>query len=164
MCFAPLQRWIVRVWASSEKRLPLAVDATTLGNRWTVLAVSVVLRGAIPVAWKGLKAEEEGSWRASWEPLFADLEGAIPADWLVMVLTDRGRYARWMWDAIRACGWHPFLRLNLGVKASPAGENDVDWISRWVPRPGMQWSGQVECFAGKQSRLSAILLLHWEPG
>jgi hypothetical protein len=164
-CFAPLLRWVVRLWASAEKRLPLVVDATSLGNRWTVLAVSVVLNGgAIPVAWKVLRAEEEGSWRPHWEQLFANLEGAIPADWFVLVLADRGLYARWMWDAIRARGWHPFLRINLEVKASEADQDDFDWLSRWVPQPGTHWEGVVDCFAGKKSRLRATLLLHWEPG
>lgn len=82
----------------------------------------------------------------------------------MIVLADRGLYARWMWDAICACGWHPFLRINLGVKASPAGGDDFDWISRWVPKPGTHWTGVVDCFAGKKSRLRATLLLHWEPG
>jgi len=164
-CFAPLLRWIVRLWDSTENRLPLVVDATSLGNRWTVLAVSVVLKGgAIPVAWKVLRAEQEGSWRPHWEKLFADLTGAIPSDWFVIVLADRGLYARWMWDAICACGWHPFLRINLGVKASLAEHNDFDWLSRWVPTPGTHWKGVVDCFAGKTSRLRATLLMHWEPG
>jgi hypothetical protein len=164
-CFTPLLRWVVRLWGSEEKRLPLVVDATSLGNRWTVLAVSVVLSGgAIPVAWKVLRAEEEGSWRPHWEQLFADLQGAIPSDWFVIVLADRGLYARWMWDGIRDCGWHPFLRINLGVKASLAEADDFDWISRWVAQPGTHWAGVVDCFVSKSSRLRATLLLHWEPG
>lgn len=49
-CFGPLLGWIVGLWAGKEKRLALALDATTLGNRWTVLAICVVVRGcAIPV-------------------------------------------------------------------------------------------------------------------
>ena len=164
-CFGPLLRWIVRLWAGQEKRLPLVVDATSLGNRWTILAVSVVLNGgAIPVAWKVLRAEEIGSWRPHWEQLFAHLEGTIPADWFVIVLADRGLYARWMWDAIVAQGWHPFLRINLEVKASLADAAEFDWLSRWVPAPGTHWAGIVDCFAGKKSRLRASLLLHWEPG
>lgn len=164
-CFAPLLGWIVRLWSSPEKRLPLVVDATSLGNRWTVLAVSVVLKGgAIPVAWKVLGAEEEGSWRPHWEHLFASLKGAIPSDWFVLVLADRGVYARWMWDAIREWGWHPFLRINLEVKASRVEQNDFDWLSRWVATPGTSWSSVVDCFASQTSRLRATLLMHWEPG
>jgi hypothetical protein len=164
-CFAPLLRWIVRLWKNGEKHLPLVVDATNLGNRWTVLAVSVVLSGgAIPVAWKVLRAEEEGSWRPHWEKLFASLKEAIPSDWFVIVLADRGLYARWMWDAIRVCGWHPFLRLNLEVKASLADQNTFGWLNCFVPTPGTHWKGVVDCFASQTSRLRATLLMHWEVG
>ncbi len=42
--------------------------------------------------------------------------GAVPDEWQVLVLADRGLYARWMWDAIRACGWHPFCGSIWGLK------------------------------------------------
>ena len=80
------------------------------------------------------------------------------------MLTDRGLDARWLWDAIVAWGWHPFLRLNLGSKARLPGEENFDWISRWVPTPGTSWQGQVECFASKKGRVNGTLLMHWEPG
>jgi hypothetical protein len=115
-------------------------------------------------SWKVLPAEQEGSWRPHWEHLFAHLSGAIPADWFVLVLADRGLYARWMWDAIVAQGWHPFLRINLEVKASVPDADDFDWLSRWVPTPGTQWGGVVDCFVSPKSRLRASLLLHWEAG
>ena len=80
------------------------------------------------------------------------------------MLTDRGLDARWLWDAIVAWGWHPFLRINLGSKARLPGEENFDWISRWVPTPGTSWQGQVECFASKKGRVNGTLLMHWEPG
>src|SRR5713101_5057211 len=43
-CFAPLLRWVVRLWQSEERHMALVLDATTLGNRWTILAISVVVR------------------------------------------------------------------------------------------------------------------------
>jgi hypothetical protein len=165
LCFAPLLRWVLQLWKSEQKHLALVMDATTLGERWTILAISVVLSGcAIPVAWKVLPGKGEGSWRPHWEGLLKHLEGAVPDEWQVLVLADRGLYARWMWDAIRACGWHPFLRLNLGIKARAVGEEMFEWVSRWVPRPGTSWKGRVECFAGKHSRVKGTLLLHWEAG
>lgn len=164
-CFAPLLRWVLRLWKSEQRQIALVVDATTLKERWTILAISVVLNGcAIPVAWKVLPGKGKGSWRPHWEGLLKQLEGAIPDDWHVLVLADRGLYARWLWDAIRAHGWHPFLRLNLGVKAHGQGEETFEWISRWVPTPGTNWSGKVTCFAGKASRVEGTLLLHWEAG
>jgi hypothetical protein len=63
-----------------------------------------------------------------------------------------------------ACGWHPFLRLNLPVKARAQGEEEFDGIRRGVPAPGAKWQGAVECFAQKKSRLTCTLLLQWEEG
>src|SRR6476619_1290121 len=49
-CFAPLLGGVLSWWEGTQ--LALAVDATTLGQRFGVLVVSVVYRGcAIPVAW-----------------------------------------------------------------------------------------------------------------
>jgi hypothetical protein len=164
-CFAPLLCWIVRLWEQGKPQMVLVLDATTLGDRWTVLSISIVIRScAIPVAWKVLGGHEKGSWRPHWEGLLKYLEGSIPADWQVLVMADRGLYARWLFQAIVACGWHPFLRINLGVKARAVGEETLDWISRWVQEPGMQWKGKVECFAGKASRVACTLLMHWEIG
>src|SRR5579859_5839057 len=38
-CFAPLLRWVLAWWPAGERRLALALDATTLGQRFTVLAI-----------------------------------------------------------------------------------------------------------------------------
>jgi hypothetical protein len=73
----------------------LVLDATTLGERWTILSISVVIRScAIPVAWKVLGGHEKGSWRPHWEGLLKHLDGCIPTDWQVLVMADRGLYAR----------------------------------------------------------------------
>jgi hypothetical protein len=164
-CFAPLLSWIVRLWDQEHPQMVLVLDATTLRERWTILSISVVLRGcALPVAWKVLGGHEKGSWRPHWEGLLKRLDGSIPTDWQVLVMADRGLYARWLFEAIQACGWHPFLRLNVGIKARAVGEETFDWISRWTPRPGTCWKGSVECFVGKKSRVQATLLMHWEQG
>jgi hypothetical protein len=148
-CFAPLLHWIVRLWASSQKKLPLAIDATSLGTRWTILAISVLVCGcAIPVAWKVFPAKQRGSWRPHWERLFHALEGAIPLDWDVIVLADRGLDARWLWDLIRAYGWHPFLRLNRNCKAHRAGCPEFEKVSGWVPTPGTHWRMSGGVFRG----------------
>lgn len=41
-CFAPLLHWILSLWPEQEKHLALAMDASTLGQRFTVLAISVL--------------------------------------------------------------------------------------------------------------------------
>jgi hypothetical protein len=167
-CFAPLLQWVERLihFRGEEKhRLALALDATSLRNQWTILAVSVLMAGcAIPVAWKVLPAEQEGSWRPHWEALLNCLGPSVPQDWQVLVLADRGLYARWLWDAIVAWGWHPFLRINVGSKAREVGHEQFEWLNHWIPAPGTSWQGKMECFAGKASRLVATVLMHWEPG
>src|SRR2546429_2512944 len=32
-CFAPLLAWVLRLWQSDKRQLPLVLDATSLGNR-----------------------------------------------------------------------------------------------------------------------------------
>lgn len=61
-CFGPLMRWILQGWPPEEKRLALACDASTLGQRFTVLVISVVDRGCgIPVAWEVVAATTKGA-------------------------------------------------------------------------------------------------------
>ena len=61
-CFAPLLRWVLAWWRGGA--LPLAVDATALGDKVVVLTVSVLYRGcAIPVAWHVLGTSSARSWR-----------------------------------------------------------------------------------------------------
>lgn len=141
-------------WREQAKML----DATTLRDRWTIVSISVVIRScAIPVAWKVLGGHEKGSWRPHWEGLLQHLEGSVPVDWQVLVMADRGLYARWVFQAICACGWHAFLRINLGVKARAVGEETFDWISRWTPMPGTRWKGQVECEASQSQPFDKYL-------
>lgn len=94
-CFVPLLRWVLCRWQGTQ--LALALDATTLGPRLTVLAVSVVYRGcAIPVAWTILPATTKHAWRRHWLRMLRQLRPAIPRGWTVMVLADRRLYARWL--------------------------------------------------------------------
>ena len=94
-CFAPLMGWIISRWATTPSRLALALDASPLSSRFTVLAISVQYRGcAIPVAWSVMKAHQKGPWRPHWERLLTLVASAIAAEWMVIVLADRGLYAR----------------------------------------------------------------------
>jgi len=80
-CFGPLVTWILSMWTSEEKKLALAMDASTLGDRFTILMISVVYKGcAIPVAWKVVEATKKGSWKPLWLELFKHLEKAVPQD------------------------------------------------------------------------------------
>ena len=118
-CFVPLLKWILSLWNSEEKWLPLAIDATSVGQNFTVLSLHVLYQGCgIPVAWKIVKGTEKGSWKPHWLHLFQSLKDAVPTDWQVIVSADRGLYADWLFDEIRALNWHPFLRREQCEKVS----------------------------------------------
>ena len=162
-CFAPLLRWVLNWWPADERRLALAMDASTLGQLFVVLAISVVYRGcAIPVAWALLPANRPGAWKEHWLALFELLRGSVPADWVVIVLADRGLYARWLYRHIVKLGWHPFLRINAGGKFRPEGPNEFRSLKLLVPRIGSAWCGRVTCF--KNRPLVCTLLARWDEG
>jgi hypothetical protein len=162
-CFGPLLRWVLAWWAPTEHRLVLAMDATTVGQRFTVLVISVVYRGcAIPVAWVVVGATTKGAWRPHWTALFTHLQGSVPAGWTVLVLADRGLYARWLYRHISTLGWHPFLRVNLGGQCRPLEQGHFRSLASVVPRVGTHWSGEVDCFVSPSCRLRCTLLACWE--
>src|SRR4029434_6631510 len=76
---------------------------------------------AIPVAWVVLPAKTKHAWRRAWLRLVRRLRPAIPRGWQVIVLTDRGLYAPWLFWRIVRLGWHPFLRINTGGDFPPGG-------------------------------------------
>src|SRR5512144_2388572 len=56
-CWALWLAWGLEGWRGQQ--LAIAIDASTLGQRFVVLALSVVYRGGVvPVAWKSLRATE----------------------------------------------------------------------------------------------------------
>jgi len=161
--FVPLLRWILSWWPADEKRLALAMDATSLGHALVVLVISVVYRGcAIPVAWRVLPAIEKGSWKAPWLALFSHFQEEIPEDWVVIVMADRGLYAKWLWEAIRKCQWHPFLRINSRFFFRPNDGSEFTALSLAFHQPGCLWSGTGTCF--KIHSIQATLLVQWGAG
>jgi hypothetical protein len=164
-CFAPLLKWVLSWWEAGEKGLALAMDASTLGQRFTVLSISVVYRGcAIPVAWRILPATEKDAWKPHWLNLLKCLTGAVPDDWTVIVLTDRGLYARWLFKAIQKLKWHPFMRIHRGGNFRPQGKAGFRPLSTVVPKAGSSWSDQIDCFSTKKCRLNCTLLARWDEG
>jgi hypothetical protein len=159
--FVPLLRWILSWWPANERRLALALDATSLGQVLVVLVISVVYRGcAIPIAWRVLPAIEKGSWKGVWLDLFSHFQGVIPEDWLVIVMADRGLYANWLWAAIRKCKWHPFLRINGRFFFRPNDGREFSALNLAFHQPGCIWSGAGTCF--KTHPVEATLLVRWE--
>lgn len=159
--FASLIGWVLSYWPSSEKRIALAMDATTLAQLFTVLTVSVVYRGcAIPVAWVILPATKKGGWKTHWIKLFQGLRGSIAADWTVIVLADRGLYAQWLYQQIVEMGWHPYLRINANGKFHLHGHTQWRALASLVPEVGSTWCGQVICF--KAHSITCTLLTCWQ--
>ena len=139
------------------------MDATTLADRFVVLVVSVVYRGcAIPVAWTVLPATIPHAWREEGVRLLSLLKPAIPKTMVVIVLADRGLYARWLFQHIVRLGWHPFLRINAGAKFRPVGSYHFSWLSSFVPHEGRWWRGQDTAFASPECRLECTLLARGE--
>jgi hypothetical protein len=162
-CFTPLLAWVLSWWEGNQ--LAVAVDATTLGQRFVVLAVSVLSRGcAIPVAWTVLPATEPHAWRGEWLRMLRQVRAVVPRRFFVIVLADRGLYARWLFQRIVRLGWHPLLRINTGGTFRSAASGHYQPLRSLVPQPGTQWVGQGTAFQGPRRRLNCTLLARWEAG
>jgi hypothetical protein len=161
-CFAPLLAWVLKGWPST--RLALALDATSLGDCFTVLSISVVYRGsAVPVAWKVLRANVAHAWKPEWLGLLAAFSQRVPSGWTVVVMTDRGLYARWLYCAIVALGWHPLMRITRCGKFRKLGGKRSVPVGRLVPKPGRRWQGCGTAFPRRpEKRLQCTLLACWE--
>jgi hypothetical protein len=160
-CFAPLLRWVLAGYTGAQ--VALALDATTLGSRFVVLAISVVYRGCgIPVAWSILPAGDKHAWRPEWLRLLGVLAPALPSPWMVIVLADRGLYARWLFQAVVDQGWHPCLRVNLGGTFRPAGRARFYPLRRFAPAVGRRWQGRGTAFS--TNPLACTLLAYWAEG
>lgn len=160
-CWAPWLAWVLEGW--SGQQVAIALDATTLGQRFVVLAVGVLYRGcAVPVAWKILPATEKHPWQPEWLALLKQFRAVVPTGWTVIVLADRGLYAPWLFQAIRELGWHPLLRVNQQGTFRPQGW--VHWVplTQLIPAVGRRFAGEGTAFHGKKTQLECTLLGCWD--
>jgi hypothetical protein len=163
VCFAPLARWVLAHWPGT--RVAIALDATSLGDRLTILALSIVYKGcAVPIAWKILPANRKHAWNPEWLALLDLVAPAFPRHWQVIVLTDRGLYSRTLYHAIVKQHWHPFMRVNLQGTFHPTGSDCRQRIADFVPRIGTSWASTGIAFASADNRLPCTLLACWEAG
>jgi hypothetical protein len=161
-CFAPLLRWVLAWWRGTS--LPVAIDATALGDTVVVLTVSVLYRGcAIPVAWHVLPANRAGAWVPPILALLDRLAPAVPPEIAVIVQTDRGSWSNRLWDGIRALGWHPLMRVQRAATFTPLGRQRVG-VRTLVPGPGHAWVGAGTAFAATTIQREAPLLVVWDAG
>ena len=162
-CFAPLLRWLLKDWSGGQ--LPLALDATTLGTRFVVLAISVVYRGtALPVAWKVLPATAKEAWKDHWLALLRQFAGVVPAGYTVIALTDRGLWARWLFEGIAELGWHPLMRINATGSFRPRGWARFRRLRGFTPQVGSRFSARGTAFATPGFQLECTLLAWWGEG
>jgi DDE family transposase len=159
-CFAALLRWLLSWWDAQERRLVLVLDASALGERLTVLSVSVVYRGAaIPVGWHLRRSGARGAWEPVWEGLLRQVAQAVPADWQVLVMADRGLFSRELYRAICGQGWHPFLRLSARGMVRQRGRDDYQPLTSLLPsEPGAIWRGRVVCFQRERQFETTLLV------
>ncbi len=165
-CFPALLRWVV-AWSPADcRQLAIALDASTLGQRFTILSISVVIRGcAIPIAWQIVEATRAGAWRPHWETLLAGLEDCVPTEWTVIVMADRGLYAKWLFTAIQKSGLASLSAYQSArTVSSELGQRSFSRSVRWSPKVGGRWNGRVTCFATKKRQLDCTLLARWDRG
>jgi hypothetical protein len=164
-CFAPLLRWMLEWWAAEQPWLVLVCDASYLRDCFIVLTISVVYRAcALPVAWKIIAANTPGSWQPHWLNLLERLAPAVPRHWQVLVLSDRGLYAKWLFLGIVAHGWHPVMRI--GTQGLFRLSTQARWrqLSTLVRRKDCVWAQTVDCFHNARGQLACTLLACWSAG
>jgi hypothetical protein len=162
-CFAGLLAWVTADWPC--RRLALALDATTLADRLTVLAVSVVYRGcAVPVAWTVLRGNTPEAWNPHWQRMLGLLRPHVPADWVVVALSDRGLESRALFEAIVALHWHPLMRVKAVGHFRPEGWRRFVPMARFAGGVGRRWRGRGAAYKRPTARLACTLLACWEEG
>jgi hypothetical protein len=162
-CFAPLLGWLRRGWP--EPRMALALDASTLADRFVLLAVSVLYRrSAVPVAWKILPATAKAAWKPHWLELLQALRGVLPAHWLVVALADRGLWAPWLFQEIQLLGWHPLMRLKGGGNFRPDGSIRFVPLRQMVPKVGDIRCATGTAFSTRGRQMTGTLLGWWGAG
>lgn len=162
VCFAPLLRWVLQGWSGHQ--LMLAVDATSLGDRFVVLCVSVLYRGtALPVAWCVLPGNTPGAWRFHFARLLRLLRPGVPASYEVLVLGDRGLWSPFLFRRLVRLGFHPFLRIKQGATFRRAGTTRYQPLQ--VLAQELRGLGSVAGTAfQKDKALECTLSVYWHKG
>lgn len=162
-CFAPLLSWVLRLWPSQQ--IALALDPTLCRDRFVCLSVSLVYDGgSIPLAWTILPANTKGAWKPHWGPLLGQLKQAMPSSLVVIVLCDRGLFARDLFAEIQALGLHPMMRLNKLGTWQPLGQSQWYGLPQVLPHAGCCYRGAGVLFKSKGKQLRCTLVAVWEVG
>lgn len=161
--FPDLITWVLSLLRSS--RLVLALDATTVRDRVTILCASLLIDGcAIPIAWRCIRGNEKDSWNRHWLQLLWLISRAIPQEYEVIVLTDRGLWSPKLFRAIEHHGWHPLMRVNWDTGTDEARflpEKQKRWrkMRSLAPRQGAEVQIPGKAFASH--KIPCTLIIHW---
>src|SRR5205814_6469884 len=80
----------------------------------------------------------------------------------VSVLADRGLYARWLFRAVTALGWHPMLRINsYNADFRPDGGDYVP-VASLAAEPGTSYAAAGTIFRNPDKRQACTLLARRE--
>jgi hypothetical protein len=163
-CCGPLVRWITGGWA--DKRVALALDASNLGDRFTVLAAAVAYRGVgIPVAWRVLPGGQPGeSWNDIWVALVQRVTAALGDGWRVFVLTDRGLESATLFRKLVTAGCHPLMRAKAGGQFRPAGWRRFRPMGEFAAKDGDRFAGRGTAYKASKEPLACTLLACRVPG
>ncbi len=94
--------------------------------------------------------------------LLSHFQQRVPAAWNVIVLADRGLYAKWLFESIAALHWHPLLRVkNLG-NFRPAGWCHWLRMNEVLTQVGQRWQGRGTAFKAESAQLECTLLACWD--
>lgn len=162
-CAPPLARWILGDWPS--RSVVLALDATSVQDRFTVLAVSMVYRRcATPLLWTVLPGNTPDAWQPHWERMLDQLATAVDGDHFVLVLTDRGLYSPRLFRAIVRVGWHPLMRIRAQGYYRPTGQSAWVPLANLRPRADRQETWTGDAFKNTSGRLACTLVAWWTEG
>jgi hypothetical protein len=158
-----LGRWLLDAWPSPN--VALALDATSIHDRFTVLAISLVYRRcAIPLLWTVLPGNTPGAWQPHWERMLARLVEGIGRDRFVLVLTDRGLYSPQLFHAIANVGWHPLMRIRAQGYYRPTGQSEWRPLANLAPPLNQQQAWTGDAFKNTEGRLACTLVAWWTEG
>jgi len=76
-------------------------------------------------------------------------------------MADRGLYARWLFEAIQSCHWHPYLRINRKVFFRPKTKRVQSLVSS-LPARRMYLGRERHVFQDETAEVT--LLVQWEEG
>jgi hypothetical protein len=159
-CAPALVRWILATWPSPS--VVLALDATTILDRFTVLTIALVYRrSAIPLLWTVLPGNAPEAWQPHWERMLCELAREIGGHRFVLVLTDRGLYSPKMFRAIVGVGWHPLMRIRAQGYYRPSGQSAWMPLVNVTPPLYQQQAWYGDAFKNSEGRL-ACTLVAWQ--